>query len=240
MILPTMNDDEKAFEAFRMTSWLSECYQEWKAQIEDRFSRGTKFPYIQRGSVVDDKNNKWVFLFICPSKEMKKRRIYKTMAYTTYDIPRKRKEYDVNAGKGCLMFDPLAMKSCIDGKSRCMIMDIVPHAINRYTERYLKPLGKENIEFGLKLENMLLRWQWFDISADLHCDKNAETHKKGNICPYDVIMRGGGILRGQVVNEMMIRFTTYVGKDMMFDNQIKRQNEMVGEYYRMKSEGLIP
>lgn len=240
MILPTMSNDEKAYEAFRMTNWLCDCYRHLKPEIDDKFRRGTRFPYFQRYGMKDDKLNDWTFLFYCKSKDMKKKGLYYTQAYITYDIPRKRMEYDVNAGRGCLIFDPLQMRKRIENRDTCsIIIEIVPHVFNRYTERYLKPLGMENIEFTRKLESMLTRWQWFDIEADLLGDKNALKHKGDNICPYDVMMCDGGMLRGQIVNEMLLRFTTYVSKDMMFDNQHERQQEMASEYFSMKRKKMI-
>lgn len=241
MILPTMNDDEKTYEAFRMTTWLCDCMDEWKPKVIERFRKGTKFPYFQRGKVTDDKGNEWICLFYILTKSQKKKGVFYTVAYTVYDIPRKYKENDANCGKGVLMLDPYAMQRKIDGVGiqNAVVTDIVPHAFNRYTQRYLKPIGKENIEFGYKVESMLKRWQWFDISADIFGDKNAEKHMEGNICPYDVIMRGGGMLRGQIVNSMLLRFTTYVSEEMMFDNQVERHDEMVKEYMRFKRKGLI-
>ena len=240
MIVPTMNDDEKAYEAFRMTNWLCQCYEKWRPDIEQRFRRGTRFPYFQRGQTVDDKGNKWIFIFYCLSKEMKKKHKYRGYAYITYDVPPRRIKNDLNAGKGCLLIDPVAMKNRIDGKDPRggIIIDILPHAFNRYTERYLKPLGKENLSFGQKLEDMLARWQWFDVCADLEGDKNAKKHKGDNIAPYDIIMKGGGMLRGQIIHELLLRIHTYVSKDMMFENQLLRQEEMVSEYHRIK-KGII-
>lgn len=231
-----MNDDEKAFEAFRMTDRLCQCYEEWRSEIEARFRKGTRFPYFQRGRMKDDKGNDWTFLFFCLSKEMRKRRIYRGLAYITYEIPPRRIKNDLNAGKGCLLMDPIAMQNRIRGIDTrgSIIYDIIPHAFNRYTERYLKPLGRDKISFGYKVEDMLTRWQWFDVSADLEGDKNAEKHKGDNIAPFDVMMRGGGMLRGQIVHELMLRISTYVSEDMMFENQLQRQQEMVGEYHRLK------
>lgn len=236
-----MNDDEKAFEAFRMTSWLCGVFDDCSPLVVDRFRRGTRFPYFQRTCVTDDKGNRWTLLFYILNKSQKKKGMYYTLAYTTYDIPRKHKEDDVNAGRGCLIFDPFQMKNRIEntGTRTSVIVDIVPHAFNRYTERYLRPLGRGDIEFGYKVEDMLKRWQWFDVCADLFGDKNAEKNKGGNICPYDVIMRGGGMLRGQIVSEVLLRFTTYVSEDMMFENQQERQEAMRSEYFKLKRDGTI-
>ena len=95
------------------------------------------------------------------------------------------------------------------------------------------------MEFAKKFENMMTRWQWFDIRADLYGDKNAEKHANDGLCPYDVVMRGGGLLRGFIVNSMLVRFNTYIDKESMYDNQIERQNEMVSEFYQMKRTGDI-
>jgi hypothetical protein len=73
----------------------------------------------------------------------------------------------------------------------------------------------------------------------LYGDKNAEKHANDGLCPYDVVMNGGGLLRGFIVNEMLIRFNTYIDEDSMFDNQIERQSKMVSEYFKMKRTGNI-
>ena len=48
------------------------------------------------------------------------------------------------------------------------------------------------------------------------------------------------MLRGQIVNNLLLRFTTYVSPDMMFDNQLKRQQEMMREHWEWKRTGLKP
>lgn len=239
-----MNDEEKTFEVFRMTNILCEFMDGLKPEVMSKFYKGTRFPYFQRYSFKDDKGNRWICLYYMLSKEYKKKRAYKSLAYIVYDIPRKHKEVDVNAGRGCLIFDPYSMRDRInnvEGHRPAIITDIVPHAFNRYTERYLKPIGKENIEFGLKLESMLKRWQWFDICADMNGDENAAKHKGDSICPYDVIMRGGGMLRGNIVHELLMRINTYVSADMMFDNQLDNIDDMNHEYHRFKAKngGII-
>lgn len=241
MILPTMNDDEKAYEAFRMTDWLNECFNHAKGDIIDRFERGTRFPYFQRMLCEDDKGNKWWFTCMCPSKDYRRRNRFMTFAYAVYDVPPKRTENRTNAGKGVLIFDPISIRKRLDGQERVsgsMITDITPHAINRYTERYLKPNGRGDIEIQRKVEDIMLRWQHFDISADLEGDVNAAKHTGDGICPLDIIMRGGGMFRGTIINDVFMRLTTYVSEDMMFDNQIERQKEMVREHYEWKRKGL--
>ena len=242
MILPTMNDEEKIFEVVRMSDWLCNICDDVREQVVEKFRKGTRFPYFQRYCATDDKNNLWTILFYVKNKEMKKKKMFGTLAYITYDIPRKRKENDLNAGKGVLFFDPFSMSDMLHKrplKRPSAVYDIVPHAFNRYTQRYLKTKGLDGIEFAKKFENMMVRWQWFDISADLYGDKNAEKHANDGLCPYDVVMRGGGLLRGFIVNEMLIRFNTYIDKDSMFDNQIERHDEMISEYFQMKRTGDI-
>lgn len=241
MILPTMNDEEKTHEAFRATEWLCECFERCKAEIIDKFKRGTKFPYTQRIQCTDDKGNVWWFTCIMPSKDYRKRARFLTFCYTLYDIPPKRSENLTNAGKGALVFDPLSMKRYLTTKvheSWSIITDITPHAVNRYTDRYLKPLGK-TLEPERKIESILSRWMHFDICADLAGDENAAKHKDDGICPIDIIMRGGGMFRGTVINNLLMRLTTYVSTDIMFENQKERQQEMVSEYYNWKRKKII-
>ena len=69
MVLPTMNDNEKAYEAFRIYNTAIGIYNEYKGEIWDKFRRGTKFPYVQRIQFNDDRNNKWLMLIICKSKK---------------------------------------------------------------------------------------------------------------------------------------------------------------------------
>jgi hypothetical protein len=237
-----MNDEEKVYEVIRVTEWLCNICDKCHDDVVDRFRRGTRFPYFQRFRVTDDRRNVWTVLFYITSKEMKRKRAFYDMAYTVYEIPRKRKENDTNAGKGILFFDPMKMRDYMTGKSDKRppaVYEIVPHAFNRYTERYLKPKGMGDIEFARKVENLMTRWQWFDVEADLYGDKNAEKHSNDGMCPYDIVMRGGGLLRGFISNGLVIRFNTYIDKDSMYDDQIERQGEVISEYYQMKREGFI-
>ena len=167
---------------------------------------------------------------------MKKKCLYYSMAYTVYDVPPKRKLNDTNAGKGCIMFDPVKMKQmlCGDEHSKGVVADIQPHAFHRYKLRHLMPFGKEKTEIDYKVESMLKRWKWFDVASDIFGDENAKKHIKNNSIPYDIIMRGGGLLRGQMVNELLVRFTTYICEDQMFENQIERQEDMNKEYYYLR------
>ena len=232
MILPTMNETERIYEVFRMTNVLCDIYSECEPMLVEKFRKATRFPYFQRIAYKDDKGNDWTLLAYMTSKDSKRKGIYRRLAYITYDIPRKRVEDDVNAGRGCIAIDPFAMQRTVKHQNqRGAVTEIVPHAFNRYTQRYLKPLGKENIEFGYKLESILSRYLWFDVCADMYGDKNAEKHKEDNICPYDMILKGGGLLRGQFVNNLLLRFTTYIGKDQMFENQRVQYDRMMKEYW---------
>jgi hypothetical protein len=114
-----------------------------------------------------------------------------------------------------------------------MVVDIVPHAFNRYTERYLKPLGMENIEFERKVESMVLRWMHFDVVGD----ESSKNNEDKGIAPYDVFMKDGGILRGYMVNEMLLRFFSYVSDKMMYENQKEWQEKMNSEYYHWMNQG---
>ena len=241
MILPTMNDEELLFEAVRTTHWLCGCFGDFKDEVIDKFRRGTRFPYFQRIRLRDDKGNEWWFTCLCPSKEYKKRMMFKTFAYTVYDVPPKRSENLTNAGKGALVFDPLAMKTYLETKERApgsIVADITPHAMNRYTDRYLKPAGKEGLDVQQKMESIMQRWMHFDICADLTGDKNAKKHTGDGICPIDINTRGGGMFRGYVANNLLMRLTTYVSDDMLYDNQRERQDEMTREYNDWKRRGI--
>lgn len=231
-----MNDEERAYEALRVTDWLCVCMQSYKDGVIDKFKRGTKFPYFQRFKKTDDKGNVWNILFYILTKEMKKKCLYYTMAYTVYDVPPKRKLNDNNAGKGCLMFDPVTTKHMLNGDKRAIgvVMDIQPHAFHQYKHRHLIACGNENKEIHYKIESMLKRWKWYDVAADIFGDENAKKHMKDNSTPYDVIMRGGGLLRGQIINGLLIRFTTYICEDQMFEDQIERQEDMNKEYYYLR------
>lgn len=233
MILQTMTDEEKAFEAFCVYETALNIYKEHKDKIWDKFERGTRFPYFQRIQFVDGRNNKWMLTFLCKTKKMAKKGQFWCSCYTVYEIQKKDRRYgtnmvDGNTGKGVLMIDPFAMKSRVNktNKGLGMVVDIVPHAFNRYTDRYLKPKGLQNIEFERKVESIMLRWKYFDVSGD----KASENNKEKGMSPYDVFMDGGGILRGYIVDEILMRFFSYVSDDMMYKDQKKWQDEMNTEY----------
>lgn len=241
MVLSTMNDLEKTFEAFRIYPIALNVYEENRNIIWERFRKGTKFPYFQRIVFDDDRCNKWFMLILCKSKKEMKKGHFWCFCYTTYEIQKKKNDgtnkYDGNTGKGILAIDPFAIKNRADGLHKGMgaVMDITPHALNRYTQRYLKPKGLENIEFIKKIENIVLRWKHFDVVGD----ESSEKHNDKGLAPYDVFMSGGGILRGYIVSEMLVRFFSYVSDDMMYDDQKKWQQEMNSEYFRWLKQGMF-
>lgn len=154
MVLQTMNDMEKAFEAFRICEYAKSIYDECIEEVISKFRKGTRFPYFQHYAFEDDRNNTWILVFMCKSKADKKKERFMCMCYTEYEIEKRdekgRKIYDSNTGKGVLMIDPISLVARRMGEERGgmgAIMDFVPHLFNQYTDRYLKPRGKENIEF---------------------------------------------------------------------------------------------
>lgn len=241
MVLSTMNDDEKAFEAFRIYTIAIDAYEHFGRDIWEKFKKGTKFPYFQRIYFDDDRRNKWVMSILCKSKKEMKKGHFWCFCYTTYEIQKKKSngtnKYDGNTGKGIIAIDPFAMKNRSNGVNIGMgaVIDITPHAFNRYTQRYLKPKGLENIDFIKKVENIILRWRHFDVMGD----ESSNKHNDKGIAPYDVFMTGGGILRGYVVNEMLVRFFSYVSEDMMYKDQKDWQDKINSEYFRWLNQGKI-
>jgi hypothetical protein len=69
--------------------------------------------------------------------------------------------------------------------------------------------------------------------------KVQKKHLSDGGLPYDVYLRGGGMLRGKLYNNIMLRLFTYVADDQLFDNQRERQEEMTKEYYQFKRKGYI-
>ena len=116
MIVPTMNNREKAYEAFRVTQYLAQCMDDHLNDVVRKFKNNTRFPYFQRFVVQDDKNNNWVCLFYMLNKQHKKEKKFLTIAYTIYNVPPKHKEDDNSSGKGCILFDPYSMKNFIEHK----------------------------------------------------------------------------------------------------------------------------
>lgn len=244
MIVPTMNDEEKTFEAVRVCRFLNELMQGVKPAACEKFRKATKYPYILRFNYTDDRMNKWRMLFILQNKWYKKKKLFRTMAYTTYEIPPKREKDYLNAGKGVLLYDPPAMSQAIDSVSKpdkkmAAVGDIVPHAINQFTERALKPEGKGDLEFHKKVEELILRWRHFDVNADLYGDKSSLKHIDEGLCPYDLVMSDGGMMRGQIVDSFMVRLFTYVGKDDLYEDQQDRYDDMMRERAEWLRQGYF-
>ena len=59
MILPTMNDDEKFFNAARITPMAMEVHKDCIGDISRKFAKGNRFPYFQRVVFEDDRKNIW-------------------------------------------------------------------------------------------------------------------------------------------------------------------------------------
>lgn len=239
-----MNEEEKLYEAVRMVHILYAEYQKRSMAVTEKFKNATKYPYILRFNIQDDRRNVWRLLCILPSKAVKKKHRYLTMCYTTYYIPPKHKENDTNSGYGVLMYDPMSMEKYVQHKDdpnvrMAGVMDIVPHAVNRFTDRCLKAEGKTGYDIHRKIEDMILRWRHFDVMADMYGDKSSIKHQDDGILPYDMIMREGGMLRGQLVNPMLVRMFTYVSKDDLYENQQERHDEMMRERAEWKAKGLI-
>ena len=235
MIIQTMNDQEKFYEAFRVVNKAKAIFDDVKDDVIERFHRGTRFPYYNRYAFEDNGNN-WRIVFLCKSKEHKRKGLYYTFCYTTYIIEKPKK--DINCGRGILWFDPVGITKYIQNPDSQntgfgLICDITPHAFNRYKERFLKPKGLE-IDFDKTVENMLCRWKWFDIIGD----KSSRKYTQDVVSSYDVFMQGGGMLRGQILDGMSMRFFTYVSEDMYYSNQLQRQKDMFREYHRLKHEGV--
>lgn len=240
MVVHTMSDEEKTFEALRVTPIAMKAYVDMGEEISRKFLKGTKFPYFQRIMFKDDRHNEWYLTFMCLSKSDKKKHRFYCFCYTIYEIEKKKsdgmKKIDGNTGKGILSFDPIAANKALEKKEHGLVavVDIVPHAFNRYTERYLKPLGKENIEFVRKVESIMARSMHFDVMGDESSEKN----KDKGFAPYDIFMKGGGILRGYFASDMLIRFFSYISDDMLHESQREWQEEMTKEHFRWKNLGM--
>ena len=245
MLLPNMTDEEKCREAFMSIPDVTGLIDEKLPIITDKYMRATHFPYFQRFAITDKRHNEWYILCLMPTKGLRRRRKFVSLAYTIYDFPRGHKEENKNAGKGVFMYNPEGMRIALETIHNedpyfSAFMDVIPHAIHRFTERYLVPNGLTEISIHKKVEFLLKDWRHFDVAPDLHGDKSSVKHKEDGICPYDVIMKNGGILRGQFVDNLLIRFFTYISKDDLFDNQAERHAEMMAERAAMRANGQIP
>ena len=245
MVLPTMTGDEKVYEAIRTVEIIGNKLNQVSYDVTEKFRKATRYPYILRFDVGDDRRNTWRLLCILPSKAIKKKHLYLTLCYTTYEVPPKRKENNTNSGKGVLLYDPLAMAHYLLHKDdpnvkTAAVMDIVPHAINRFNEKFLKVNGKTGLDIHKKVEQLILRWRHFDVHAIWSGDLSSIKHKDDGLLPYDMIMSEGGMLRGQLISPMLVRMFTYVSKDDLYENQQERHAEMLRERAKWKAEGLIP
>ena len=250
MILHTMSDDEKFVNVARITPIAMDVHKRHFEEICRKFAKGNRFPYFQRVVFEDDRKNMWWLTYMVRNKSDKKKGRIWTLCYTVYEIQKKKK--DGNTGKGVLMFDPLAMDKKLNGENvmgLCAVYDIIPHAFNRYTQRYLKPKGKDDIEFQRKVESMMSRFGHIDMDGDISSDKHG-SHPydmfmscggmlRGQVETYDMFTSYEGMLRGQFETHILIRFYTYIGEDMMFNNQIERQDEIRKEYYQWEREGVF-
>jgi hypothetical protein len=52
-------------------------------------------------------------------------------------------------------------------------------------------------------------------------------------------MKDGGILRGYITDEMMLRFFSYISDDMLYENQKEWQEKMNNEYLRWVNDGVF-
>ena len=114
MILQNMNDEEKFHEVFRVVEKTKRLFDSVMDDVSDRFGRGTRFPYFIRYAF-EDNGNPWRLVFMCRSKEQKKRKSFFAFCYTTYSIEKAPKDMspkdlkhgkNINCGKGVLWFDP--------------------------------------------------------------------------------------------------------------------------------------
>jgi len=244
MITSTMTIEDRCFEACRMYPVLYEFHKEKSKIFHDRLMKKTSaaFPYYNRFTFVDDKRNEWHFVYLCKSKEWRRKSIYFCFAYFIYEIPPMRKENQTNAGKGVISCNPdylgryysndymMADEDCIIP----FIFDIVPHAMNRYNERYLKPKGLDDLDFTKKVEMMLGNWINFDVSADLYGDISTKNNLKENSFPYDITLRNCGTLKGTLYTSCQyIQFYTFISNDIMYQDQIERHKTMTKEYYQL-------
>ena len=211
---------------------------EFYSKLDKQSNSG--FPYYNRYIVDDGRNNKWHLVYFCPSKAYRKKRLSLHYLYTVYEIFPTHKENQSNYGKGVLLIFPshvqkYCMERLLNGNSNTIppVLDIVPHAINRYTERYLNPRGIIDFNIHNKVENIMSRFQHVDTESDLHGDKSSQKYVKDGVTPFDFVFRDGGMLRGSCyVYKTYIQLYTYVDASMMYDNQIERGKEIMNDYFK--------
>ena len=249
MFTNTMSLDDKYFEIFRTHREFYYFFLENRKVFMERLNKRTSsdFPYYNRFSVFDDKANEWNFLFSCKSKEHRKKGLYLCYAYTIYEIPPMRKENQTNSGKGFIFFYPeyfckfyLCKEMNEDEKFKIPIIhDVVPHAMNRYNERFLKRRGLSNLDFKKKVEMVLSKCETADILMELHGDISSEKHLSEDLstCGIDLIIRNSGIIRGRLYdNNHYAQYYTFVSNDMLYQNQIERVRDSLNEWRKFPKE----
>lgn len=240
MILPQMTDDEKGYQAFRIRDLARRWAYSFREEVKPKFDKAFKYPYTLFKKHDDGYGNVWTLLFCLPCKEDKKKGRMRSLIYTVYNVEKKdnsgRMKFDGNTGKGIIMFDPLSLW-CVSRENRMGggIMEFLPHVMHRYTQRYLRPLGKADIPFDKKVASIVARWKYFDIGGDEYSQK----HNEKGILAYDVFLKGGGMLRGQMVNDIYVKFFTYISDDQLYDNQRETQEKISQEYYSLLREGKL-
>lgn len=240
MILPYMTDDEKGFQVFRIRDLARRWAYDFRKEAFPKFDKAFKYPYNLFKKYDDGYGNEWTLLYCLPCKEDKKKGRVRCICYTTYLVEKKDKKgkmkFDGNTGKGVIMFDPLVFwKANEENRMGGGIMEFLPHVMHRYTQRYLKPLGKDDLPFDKKIASITARWKYFDIGGDAYSQK----HNDKGVLAYDVYLKGGGMLRGQMINAVYVKFFTYVSDDMLYENQRETQEKISKEYYILLHQGKL-
>lgn len=233
MLLPTMSTDEKAFEAFRIKNFAHEWARQLHDENEDKVRRAVKFPYKFSVTKKDDYGNTWIVKMVYANKTQWKQRIAHYWCYTTYRITKRDKtgnpHYDTNTGPGIIAFDPTVTKN-----EKFLVVDIVPHCINQYRKRHLEPLGRQDITLDAVIDSIMLRWKHFDVAEEHAMEK----HDDKGLLPYNIIMQGGGQLLGNLSTPVTLILFTYVSPDMMFEDQLERQQCMMTEWSSWQANGI--
>lgn len=252
MITRAMSNVDKLFEALRVYQIVYDFYKDKKIIFRDRLFKKTSsaFPYYNRFSFVDDKNNEWHVVFYCKNKEWRRKGVFYCYAYFIYEIPPTRKKNQTNFGKGLIFYNPKCIyeywNSHFNGipseiKSiQALVFEVVPHAMNRYNERFLKPNGLDGIDFTKKVEMMLFDWINIDFAADLRGDESTKKNLREDVFPYDAALKNNGTLKGVIYKDFnLVQFYTYITKDMMFENQKVCYEDMVKKYYKSLNPDIL-
>ena len=240
MILPQMTDTEKSYHAFRIKDLAKRWAYEFRREVAQKFDKAFKYPYSLFRKHNDGYGNEWTLLFCLPCKEDKKKGRMRALCYTVYNVEKKdrkgRMKFDGTTGKGVIMFDPLLLWCASpDNHMGGGVVEFLPHVMNRYTQRYLKPLGKENIPFDKKMASIVARLKYFDTEGDAYSQKYSGEDKM----PYDMFLKGGGMLRGQLTSAIYVKFYTYVSDELLYDNQRRTQEKISQEFYSLLKEGKL-